>query len=75
MEEHVIREEVVIDATSSYLVQYYEHADADAKASCLAYLSDCGHVITCTPRAVVGHGDEPAISWGDLSDLIEPRDD
>jgi hypothetical protein len=70
----MICELVTIDGFFSYFVQY-ETSDQSDKDSCLAYLRDCGHEITTEPHAVVGPDDEPAISWGDLSDLFEPRDD
>jgi hypothetical protein len=69
----VICEKVTIDGDNWYLVQYEEHEISDKK-SCLAYLRDCGHAIAIEPHAVVGPWDEPAVSWGDLSDIIEPRD-
>lgn len=82
-EPPVICEKVIIkkdpwgsDENWWQLVQYEdtpeEHKDRD---NCLRYLRDCGHEITTEPHPVVGIGDDPAVSWGDLSDIVEPRDD
>jgi len=54
-----------------YLIQYEDAPDEQKnRDSCLRYLADCGHEITTEPHEVVGPGDEPAMSWGDLSDLV-----
>ncbi len=75
----VLCERVVITGPDNtdceYLVQYEDTDSAKAsKESCLAYLRDCNYVITTEPHAVVGPGDDPAVSWEDLSDIIEPGD-
>lgn len=74
----IVCEKVFIDRADDgdvQLVQYDDQLDDKAKADCIQHLEDCGHTVDCEPHPVVGPGDDPAISWGDLSDLIEPRDD
>ena len=75
----VVCEKVTIDAGTEnenwYLVQYETPDDEPAKTSCLGYLKDCGHIVTCEPHPTVGIGDDPAVSWGDLSDIVAPRDE
>jgi hypothetical protein len=63
--------------SSPNLVQWDENdpRDCQSRDDCLRYLADCGISVTRTPHPVVGHDDDPAISWGDLSDLAAPRDD
>jgi hypothetical protein len=75
MAAQIICELVTIDDDYEYLVQYENTPDdLTSKKSCLAYLRDCGHEVTTEPHAIVGIGDDPAVSWGDLSDTIAPRD-
>lgn len=58
-----------------YLVQYDDQHDADERKSCLDYLTDCGYKITTTNHPIQEHdGQEPCVSWSDLSDIIEPGD-
>jgi hypothetical protein len=71
--EGAICELVTVDG-EEYLVQYGEE-DKQQRESTLAYLRDCGREVTTEPHKPVGPRDEPAVSWGDLSDILEPRDD
>lgn len=50
--------------------------NANNRKSCLAYLEDCGHVVTTRQIDITTWLTNPEItSFADLSDLIEPRDD
>ena len=59
--------------TNSYLIQYGAAQEQD-KAECMRYLADCGWILNVEPCSVVGPQDEPAVSWANLSDILEPRD-
>lgn len=74
----VLCERVVLDKGTKdenfYLVQYEDTLnDLRDKEECLAYLLDGGYLVTTEPHAVVGIGDEPAISWADLEDLCPAK--
>lgn len=63
-----IYERACVDGTDWLIRREDTPKGTQERESCLAYLRDCEHVIT---TEVV---DKP-ISWGDLSERLEPRDD
>lgn len=85
-EPEVICEKVTIDAGTdnevSYLVQYEHNLDGLVeKSDCLRHLCNCGHTVMYKSHDVVTAGtkedgteDDPAMSWADLSDVVEPAD-
>ena len=60
-------EQVTIDGEHYFIPT----ANQAGKDSCIAYLKDCGHQVSVGPHEPVGG---PLITWGRLSDLIEPAD-
>ena len=73
-DDEVLCEEVTINAGTPretiQLVQYLKAEKAD-RDECLKYLTERGHVIATKPHPVVGPNDDPAVSWGDLADVID----
>lgn len=70
----IICENVTItkdDDTIIQLVQY-ENTDEEQndKSRVLTAIRQLGYTITSQPHPIVGHGDDPAVSWYDLLDIV-----
>ncbi len=66
------------EAEVDYLV-YCRPKDEHIKHNTILYLEDCGYTIKCEPRTEpdeeIWGASEEVVSWGELSDILEPRDD
>ena len=59
------------DDTIIQLVQYENTTEErNDKHKVLAEIHQLGYTVTSQPHPVVGYGDDPAMSWYDLLDIV-----
>lgn len=70
----IICENVTITKDDDTIIQLiqYENTDEEQndKYKVLTAIHQLGYATTSSPHPVVGYGDDPAVSWYDLLDIV-----